>query len=76
MENIVRSSRRSRTSCCVWSSTLTYGAGSVPLRIECMHGAGSPQAQRIVLERTVDWDAKVARARVLAGLDPDTEIDV
>ncbi len=54
--------------------SLTYGAGSVPFRIECMHGAGSPQAQRIVLEREVDWDAKVARARVLAGLDPDDEL--
>lgn len=51
--------------------SMAYGAGSVPFRIECMHGAGSPQAQRIVLERTIDWDAKVARARILAGLDPD-----
>ena len=51
--------------------SMAYGAGSVPFRIECMHGAGSPQAQRIVLERTLDWDAKVARARVLAGLDAD-----
>lgn len=51
--------------------SLTYGAGSVPFRIECMHGAGSPQAQRIVLERETDWEAKVARARVLAGLEPD-----
>lgn len=53
---------------------LTSGAGSVPFRIECMHGAGSPQAQRIVLERQTDWDAKVARARVLAGLQPDDEL--
>lgn len=53
---------------------LTSGAGSVPFRIECMHGAGSPQAQRIVLERETDWDAKVHRARVLAGLDPDDEL--
>lgn len=53
---------------------MTYGAGAVPFRIECMHGAGSPQAQRIVLERTLDWDAKVQRARVLAGLDPDEEL--
>ncbi|MEO0605449.1 MAG: 4-hydroxyphenylacetate 3-hydroxylase C-terminal domain-containing protein, partial [Myxococcota bacterium] len=51
--------------------SLTYGAGSVPFRIECMHGAGSPQAQRIVLERETDWESKVERARVLAGLDPD-----
>ncbi|MBX3274360.1 MAG: 4-hydroxybutyryl-CoA dehydratase [Sandaracinaceae bacterium] len=51
--------------------SMAYGAGSVPFRIECMHGAGSPQAQRILLERAIDWDDKVARARVLAGLDPD-----
>ncbi len=55
---------------------MTYGAGSVPLRIECMHGAGSPQAQRIVLERAIDWDARMKRARVLAGLDRDDELDL
>jgi 4-hydroxybutyryl-CoA dehydratase/vinylacetyl-CoA-Delta-isomerase len=48
---------------------MSYGAGSVPLRIECMHGAGSPQAQRIVLERKIDWEARVRAARRLAGLD-------
>lgn len=53
---------------------LTYGSGSVPFRIECMHGAGSPEAQRIVLEREIDWDAKVKRARVLAGLASDDEL--
>ncbi|MGB1013323.1 MAG: 4-hydroxyphenylacetate 3-hydroxylase N-terminal domain-containing protein, partial [Nannocystaceae bacterium] len=47
---------------------MTYGSGSVPLRIECMHGAGSPQAQRIVLERGIDWEAKMQQARRLAGL--------
>jgi 4-hydroxybutyryl-CoA dehydratase / vinylacetyl-CoA-Delta-isomerase len=49
---------------------MTYGSGSVPLRIECMHGAGSPQAQRIVIERNTDWDAKMSAARRLAGLSP------
>src|SRR5690606_8699699 len=53
---------------------MSYGAGSVPLRIECMHGAGSPQAQRIVLERAIDWGARVKRARVLAGIDADDEL--
>jgi 4-hydroxybutyryl-CoA dehydratase/vinylacetyl-CoA-Delta-isomerase len=48
---------------------MTYGAGSVPLRIECMHGAGSPQAQRIVIERQTDWPARMAMARRLAGID-------
>ena len=53
---------------------MTYGAGSVPLRIECMHGAGSPQAQRIVLERSTDWELRMREARRLAGLpSPDEE---
>ena len=47
----------------------TSGAGSVPLRIECMHGAGSPMAQRIVLDRKTDWADKVRVARRLAGLE-------
>lgn len=49
---------------------MSYGSGAVPLRIECMHGAGSPQAQRVVIERRTDWDAKARAARRLAGL-PD-----
>jgi 4-hydroxybutyryl-CoA dehydratase / vinylacetyl-CoA-Delta-isomerase len=48
--------------------SMTYGAGAVALRLECMHGAGSPAAQRIVLERHTDWDARMARARELAGI--------
>ncbi len=48
---------------------MTYGAGAVPLRIECMHGAGSPQAQRIVIQRHIDWQARIEAARRLAGLE-------
>jgi 4-hydroxybutyryl-CoA dehydratase/vinylacetyl-CoA-Delta-isomerase len=47
---------------------MSYGSGAVPLRIECMHGAGSPQAQRVVIERRTDWEEKIALARRLAGL--------
>lgn len=66
MENISGSKRRARMLRLV--EYMTTGAGSVPLRIECMHGAGSPQAQRIVLERETDWDDRMALARALAGL--------
>jgi 4-hydroxybutyryl-CoA dehydratase/vinylacetyl-CoA-Delta-isomerase len=48
---------------------MTYGSGAVPFRIECMHGAGSPQAQRVVIERQTDWKQRVALARRLAGLE-------
>ncbi|MDQ3030928.1 MAG: 4-hydroxybutyryl-CoA dehydratase [Myxococcota bacterium] len=51
---------------------MTYGSGAVPLRIECMHGAGSPQAQRVVIERRTDWEAKIRAARRLAGLEPES----
>jgi 4-hydroxybutyryl-CoA dehydratase / vinylacetyl-CoA-Delta-isomerase len=66
LRGVVGSDARARTLRLVeWMS---YGAGSVPLRLECMHGAGSPQAQRIVLERAIDWEQKVTAARRLAGL--------
>ncbi len=48
---------------------MTSGAGSIPLRTEAMHGAGSPQAQRMVIERETDWAGRMAQARALAGLD-------
>jgi 4-hydroxybutyryl-CoA dehydratase/vinylacetyl-CoA-Delta-isomerase len=41
---------------------MTYGSGSVPLRIECMHGAGSPAAQRIALQRCTPWEEKISMA--------------
>jgi len=44
------------------------GAGSVAVRTECMHGAGSPQAQRMVIDKKVDWEAKMQNARKLAGI--------
>lgn len=69
---IVGSEARARALRLVES--MCYGAGSVPFRIECMHGAGSPQAQRVVIERETAWAAKVARARVLAGIDDDGEL--
>jgi 4-hydroxybutyryl-CoA dehydratase/vinylacetyl-CoA-Delta-isomerase len=36
---------------------------------ESMHGAGSPQAQRIQIARVVDIEAKKALAFLLAGVE-------
>ncbi len=52
---------------------MTYGSGAIPFRIECMHGAGSPQAQRVTLERRTDWEEKVALARRLIGPGPTND---
>ena len=46
---------------------LVLGAGAVAYLVESMHGAGSPMAQRIMIGRQADIEAKVALARRLLG---------
>jgi 4-hydroxybutyryl-CoA dehydratase / vinylacetyl-CoA-Delta-isomerase len=50
---------------------LTMGRNAVGYLTESMHGAGSPQAQRIQIGRSVDFEQDKALARRLAGIDPD-----
>jgi 4-hydroxybutyryl-CoA dehydratase/vinylacetyl-CoA-Delta-isomerase len=47
---------------------LTLGPGAAAYLTESMHGAGSPQAQRIMLARLADLEEKVQFARKLAGI--------
>jgi aromatic ring hydroxylase len=47
---------------------ITLGASAVSYRTESMHGAGSPEAQVIMIERLSDLEAKKALARSLAGI--------
>ncbi len=47
---------------------LTIGAGAVGYLTESMHGAGSPMAQRIMLGRLSDLDAKEKMAEQIAGI--------
>ncbi len=46
--------------------------GATPI-IECMHGAGSPQAQKVVVQRQIDWAARAGLARRIAGILPAGE---
>jgi 4-hydroxybutyryl-CoA dehydratase/vinylacetyl-CoA-Delta-isomerase len=46
---------------------LTLGPGAAAYLTESLHGAGSPQAQRIMLARLADVEAKVRLAQELAG---------
>lgn len=48
---------------------LTLGPGAAAYLTESLHGAGSPQAQRIMLERLAGMQAKMSLARCLAGLE-------
>ena len=52
---------------------LSLGRNAVGYLTESMHGAGSPQAQRIELARTMDAPGKRAMARRLAGIEDDAE---
>lgn len=48
---------------------ITLGTAAVGYRTESMHGAGSPQAQRIMISRQGDLEGKKALARVIAKID-------
>lgn len=50
---------------------MTMGSISVGYLTESMHGAGSPQAQRIVISRLANLEGKKALARRICGIDPD-----
>jgi 4-hydroxybutyryl-CoA dehydratase/vinylacetyl-CoA-Delta-isomerase len=47
---------------------ITLGTGAVCYLTESMHGAGSPQAQKIMIGRTADLDAMKADAKRLCGI--------
>jgi len=51
--------------------SMTIGASAVGYLTESMHGAGSPQAQRIVIARQANLEAKKKLARRICGIDPD-----
>jgi len=53
--------------------TMTIGETAAAFRTESMHGAGSPQAQRVRIAVQADLEDKIALAKRLAGLvDADT----
>ena len=47
---------------------LVAGAGSVAYLIESMHGAGPPQAQRIMISRQADLEGKKDKVKQLLGI--------
>jgi len=49
---------------------ITMGSAAVGYLVESMHGAGSPQAQRIMISRLADMEKKQKRAKELCGI-PD-----
>jgi len=50
---------------------LTLGCAAVGYRTESMHGAGSPQAQRVMIARQANVEHKKKLARVIAGIEKE-----
>ncbi|MDP2661927.1 MAG: 4-hydroxyphenylacetate 3-hydroxylase N-terminal domain-containing protein, partial [Dehalococcoidia bacterium] len=48
---------------------MSFGTVAPSYRTESMHGAGSPQAQKIMIERQSEMDKKQRCARCIAGVD-------
>ena len=48
---------------------LTLGTAAVGYRTESLHGAGSPQAQRIIISRQSDLGGKKALAKDIVGIE-------
>ncbi len=50
---------------------LTLGCAAVGYRTESLHGAGPPQAQRVMIFRQADLEHKKKMARIIAGIEED-----
>jgi 4-hydroxybutyryl-CoA dehydratase/vinylacetyl-CoA-Delta-isomerase len=53
---------------------ITMGTAAVGYLTESMHGAGSPQAQRIMISRLVNMKQKQKIAKELCGIEPGDHI--
>lgn len=51
--------------------TMTIGETAVAFRTESMHGAGSPQAQRVRIAAQADFADKIALAKRIAGIEDE-----
>ena len=53
---------------------MSLGRNAVAYLTESMHGAGSPQAQRIVLFRNMEREFKESLAQNIAGIEIDKKV--
>lgn len=51
----------------------TYGQVSTYARFESMHGAGSPEAQKVFINRMYDFESLKKLARVVCGIEKEEE---
>ena len=54
--------------------SMLFGTTTPSYRTELVHGAGSPQARKIMIERQTDMNYKKKLARSLAGIDEREDV--
>jgi len=55
---------------------MTLGRNAVGYLTESMHGAGSPQAQRIQIGRAMQLEYKKRLAKIISGIETEVEKDM
>ena len=68
MKNGVGVSAENRMRMLRLIENLSLGAGAVGYRTESLHGAGSPQAQRVMIARQGDIEGKKVLAKRIAHI--------
>ncbi len=64
-----------RVRCIRLIENITMGTGAAAFFTETLHGAGSPQAQRVMISRNSNIEMKKNLARNIAGITEDNEMD-
>ena len=75
MKGIANISWEARVHCIRLIENITMGTGAVGFFTESIHGAGSPQAQRVMVSRYANLDMKKELAKNIAGITKDNESD-
>lgn len=73
MKGVAGISWEARVRCIRLIENITMGTGAVGFFTESIHGAGSPQAQRVMISRYSNIDMKKNLARNIAGITKDNE---
>jgi 4-hydroxybutyryl-CoA dehydratase/vinylacetyl-CoA-Delta-isomerase len=73
LKGVAPASTESRLRILRLIENMVMGYGAVGFQVESLHGAGSPQAQRIMIEREIDLTRKQKLAKSLAGIKEQKE---
>jgi 4-hydroxybutyryl-CoA dehydratase/vinylacetyl-CoA-Delta-isomerase len=73
MKGVAGISWEARVRCIRLIENITMGTGAVGFFTESIHGAGSPQAQRVMVSRYANLDMKKELARNIAGITKEKE---